>query len=304
MARWVLLGLVVAALSACKSSDHGAAPGAAGSAGGSAAAAAAAGSASTPSSSAAGKVLELSGQVTANGKPIAVGTELAADDVVETGADGHVVIELLHNLARWSLGPNRKQKVSDSIAWKLPRNEGNAKLVIEDMTAAGRPAERSAADSEASAEAPPAPPAAEPASAAAPAPGGGAPEPKHLERHREAAIAAPAAAAPPPPPEAEAAQSASAKDEAPPPAERTARGPALKTAQQLVDELVQSPEFAACLDADTHDVSLDVSVATDGSAKAKITGKLSAKARGCIQKLVAGVKFPHDKAQVSAAMQR
>jgi hypothetical protein len=51
--------------------------------------------------------------------PLAVGTKVAADSVIDTGPEGRVVIELAQNHARWELGPNQQQKVSDSILWKV-----------------------------------------------------------------------------------------------------------------------------------------------------------------------------------------
>jgi len=97
----------------------------------------------------AGKVLEVSGVVSVAGKPLAVGDAVKADDAVETGADGNVVIELAHNQARWELGPNHKVKPSESLAWTAAKKTGSAAQVDQATSAAGRPAERSAADTEA-----------------------------------------------------------------------------------------------------------------------------------------------------------
>jgi hypothetical protein len=94
----------------------------------------------------AGKVLEVSGAVTVGAKPLAVGDTIKANDLIETGADGSVVIRLAHNDARWELGPNRKTKPTESPAWTAERSTGPAKPVEQDTSAAGRPAERSAAD--------------------------------------------------------------------------------------------------------------------------------------------------------------
>lgn len=94
----------------------------------------------------AGTVLDVTGTVTVAGKPLSKGATVAADDVVETGTDGHVIIELAHNQARWELGPDKHEKVSASLAWSLAKNTGTAKPVDQDTSAAGRPAERSAAD--------------------------------------------------------------------------------------------------------------------------------------------------------------
>ena len=140
----------------------------------------------------AGKVLEVAGSVKVGAKQLAVGDPVKTDDVIETGADGNVAIELAHNGARWELGPNQKLRPTESIAWKQERH-GSAAQVDQDTSAAGRPAERSAADtatSAAKAESAPAPsaaapPTAPPAAAAAP---------------QRAAVAMPEPAAEPPPP--------------------------------------------------------------------------------------------------------
>src|SRR5262245_42692722 len=65
----------------------------------------------------AGKVVDVSGAVTVHhgdaARPLAKGETIEGDDMIETGADGHVLIELAHNNATWELGSNRKQKVRD-----------------------------------------------------------------------------------------------------------------------------------------------------------------------------------------------
>jgi hypothetical protein len=150
----------------------------------------------------AGKVLEVAGSVKVGAKQLAVGDRVNTDDVIETGADGNVVIELAHNQARWELGPGHKVRPTESLAWTQEAH-GSAAQVDQDTSAAGRPAERSAADTSTSAKTgapgaaapsaaePPPPPTAQPApSAAAPA-AVAAPE------RSRAAVAAPA---PPPPP--------------------------------------------------------------------------------------------------------
>lgn len=205
MLRVVLLGLLSVSAIACKSSS---------------------GTVTSQAGAAAGKVLELSGSVTVRhgdvARPLAKGDVVEADDTIETGADGHVLIELAHNNATWELNANKKSKVRESLAWSEPKRDRSAKAVEQDTAAAGRPAERSAAETTATAkadEAPMAPPtaqapapgaatpvaAAPPASAAAPASttrrgaasdSDGLAAPK-LERERRA-VAPPA---PPPPPE-------------------------------------------------------------------------------------------------------
>lgn len=98
---------------------------------------------------AAGKVVEVSGKVdaTRDGKPrpLAPGAEIFADDVIATGADGAVVIELFHNSARWSVESGRSTRVDASLAWGLSKQQAAA--ATEHATAsAGRNAERAAAD--------------------------------------------------------------------------------------------------------------------------------------------------------------
>jgi hypothetical protein len=139
---------------------------------------------------AAGKVLEVTGKVSVAGRALGVGDTVKTDDTIETGADGSVVIEIAHNNARWELGPNRKVKPTESQAWTADRAAGPAKPVEQVTSAAGRPAERSAADTAESARsdraaeeqpaaassrgmAPPAPTAA-PAPPPPPGPSGGA----------------------------------------------------------------------------------------------------------------------------------
>jgi hypothetical protein len=141
----------------------------------------------------AGKVLEVTGAVSVAGKPLAVGDAVKTDDAVETGADGNVVIELAHNQARWELGPNHKVKPSESLAWTAAKKTGSADRVDQTTSAAGRPAERSAADTEATTRAP---------AAAAPA----------AEKGDQPSTGAPA---PPPPPPKPTAKPAPSKTAAP-----------------------------------------------------------------------------------------
>nr|MBA3451679.1 hypothetical protein [Deltaproteobacteria bacterium] len=98
---------------------------------------------------AAGKVLELSGTVTATRgsavRTLATGGEISADDVIDTSADGRVVILVSHNNARWDLGPNKHSKVSESIAWTAAKQDRPATAVIEESGTAGRHAEKTAA---------------------------------------------------------------------------------------------------------------------------------------------------------------
>ena len=52
----------------------------------------------------AGTVVDVTGAVTVSGKPLAKGATVAADDIIDTGADGHVQIVLAHNNATWISG--------------------------------------------------------------------------------------------------------------------------------------------------------------------------------------------------------
>jgi hypothetical protein len=240
---------------------------------------------------AAGKVLEVAGKVTVKGKALAVGDVLKADDLVETGDDGRVVIELTHNLAHWELGPNKSQKVSESIAWKLPRDEGNAKVVIQDMSAAGRPAERSAADTTASAPAPAAPTALEQAHAkpepppppAQPAPGAGAGAGKGVQR-------APATAGgPPPPPPAPAEAVATERGAAPPPKPGA-------SAESMIE--AKEPALRACLGKGAQ-VKIHVDVDASGKATTTIDGAADAKVAACLKGVIGKLALPAAKASVS-----
>jgi len=201
MLRAVLLGVLVVSVSACSKSATET-------------------SAKVAPGAAAGKVLEVKGSVTVKhgdaAKPLAVGETVEGDDTVITGADGNVVIELAHNSARWELGPNKQQRVRESIAWKAEK--ATAQEIDQATAAAGRPAERNAAGTVATAEEPaaaaeeaPAPEAAmaPPAKSAAPAEpdmmpkGGGESEKAERPARRRVASAPKAAAAPapkPPPP--------------------------------------------------------------------------------------------------------
>jgi len=236
----------------------------------------------------AGKVLEVDGKVTVKGKQLAVGDMLKADDLVETGDSGRVVIELTHNLAHWELGPNKSQKVSESIAWKLPRSEGNAKVVIQDMSAAGRPAERSAADTTASAP----PPSLNQDKAAAPT----------------QAAAAPRAEPPPPPaqpaPGGGAAKSASRAPEktaAPPPAEavateRGAAAPKGASAESIIES--KEPALRKCLGPGAL-VKIHVDVDATGKATTSIDGAADAKVTACLKGVIGKLALPAAKASVS-----
>ncbi len=97
----------------------------------------------------AGRVVELTGKVTATRgaevRTLAAGGEISADDVIDTAADGRVVILVAHNNARWDLGPNKHGKVGESLAWTAAKQDRPATVVIEESSTAGAHAEKSAA---------------------------------------------------------------------------------------------------------------------------------------------------------------
>jgi len=102
----------------------------------------------------AGTVVDVAGGVTATRggatRALAKGDAISGDDVIATGADGSVTIILAHNQARWTLAANKSYRVSDSIAWSLPKTEGSAAAVAGDTSSAGRHSERQSADTAAS----------------------------------------------------------------------------------------------------------------------------------------------------------
>lgn len=251
-----------------------------------------------------GKVLEVSGKVTVAGKPLKVGDALKPDDLIETGDDGKVVIELTHNLAHWELGANKSQKLDESIAWKLPKNEGNANYTITDMSAAGRPAERAAANSGTSA--PTAPPAAEPA-----------PAPSNAPAAPSAAAPPVKTAAPPPPPApAKSAAMASPKAdlEAPTGGPGGTRGIAggqagdiaankakLAAASDMVER--KEPALRACLPMGSK-VTLHVAIDATGKATTTAEGTTDANVIGCLRGVIATLSLPAEKTTVSMTIEK
>ena len=143
----------------------------------------------------AGDVFDLRGTVTATRdgetRTLAKGDVVSGDDLIDTGVDGNVAIRLRHNLVPWTLGPGKQEQVGLSLAWKAPRSTQTvAGPTGERSGAAGRHAEREAADTAATAAAGAEVAMAAPEAAAAP---GGAPPPP------PSPVAATAPAAPPPP---------------------------------------------------------------------------------------------------------
>lgn len=104
----------------------------------------------------AGDVREVTGTVTAKRgdepvRALAVGDVVSGDDVIATQPNASIVIELRHNGVRWSLAAEHTKRLGDSAAWKAPRRAGEGGATGERSTAAGRHAEREAADTAATA---------------------------------------------------------------------------------------------------------------------------------------------------------
>ena len=98
----------------------------------------------------AGTVVEIANVVTAtrDGKTrtLAQGDAVTEDDVIDTGDTGSVTIEFAHNRVRWALERHNHKRVVDSVAWTAPRDEHEVATVAPISGAAGRNAERSAAE--------------------------------------------------------------------------------------------------------------------------------------------------------------
>jgi cytochrome c1 len=244
----------------------------------------------------AGTVLDVTGAVTVGGKPLAKGATVAGDDVVETGADGHVQIRLAHNNATWDLGPNKHEKVSDSPAWTLAKVDTPAKPVDQDTSSAGRPAERSAADTAASADKK----EAERADEAAPAPPAAAAAPGN----------APSVSAPPPPPAVQPAPEPPRS--APMPPAKTARAAAASVdavvagggatigAKAKLDIPVEA--YQKCVPGGMT-LKLTLKGTAHGTTYTVTNGvKLSPEVKACLAKVTAGVHVPagqHSDLEVS-----
>jgi hypothetical protein len=235
-------------------------------------------------------VLEATGTVTVAGKPLAKGATVAADDVVETGADGNVKIELAHNKAIWTLGPNKHEKVSASLAWTLAKNEGTAKPVDQDTSAAGRPAERSAADTSVTAQAPQTEEAAR--QDTAPAPAAAAAPPPTAAAAPEAEKNMPAPPPPPPPPDVQPSRTravvggdalgvASGGGGAPPKSKSTAPSKKVEVAGE---------KYLKCLTGVTA-LHLVLHGQASGKTTYEVTGglKLPADVKACVDKVTAGI---------------
>lgn len=131
-----------------------------------------------PATGPAGKVLEVTGEVQAQrGEQIltlAAGDVVNAEDIVITAEDAAVRIALDHNQAIWSLEGGERRAIRESAAWTAPEQQGGSALAgqtDDHTTAAGRHAEREAAETRSTA-------ATEDSPAAAAAPGAAPAEPE------------------------------------------------------------------------------------------------------------------------------
>lgn len=148
----------------------------------------------------AGNVVEVVGEVTAlrgnETRSLTVGATVSGDDIIRTGADSRVAIVLTHNNARWEIAGNVSKRVSESVAWGLPRQSRPPEVVDQATSAAGRDHERSGAQTGVTAT-------TEPAAAAPGGSGGrGGAKPPAAVAAPASIVAPPSAqpAAPPPPP--------------------------------------------------------------------------------------------------------
>jgi hypothetical protein len=277
---------------------------------------------------AAGKVVEVTGAVMVRhndvAQPLVKGATLDGDDVIETGADGNAIIELSHNLARLELGPNKKSKLRESAAWNLDKKSGDVAVVQQDTAAAGRPAERSAADTSVSAtaesakaEGAPAPPAAAPAAEQAQSPRAESPpKPKRDATATKGARAGTAdkddmfggvgdvrsgagggspvtttrgggAAA--------SADLASDKKVAEHAAVEKKAGMSPAEADKAAMDVVVAnmKSLSACLTKDAQAVSVSIKIAANGKATAVVTGKAAVpgSVQSCMKSAVAKMKF-------------
>jgi hypothetical protein len=266
-------------------------------------------SSAVPAGTAAGKVVAISGSVEATRagatRQLAMGTEVFADDEIKTGADGTVEIELFHNHAKWSLIANKQARVDASLAWGMDKQEAS-KTVEHNTAAAGREAERSAAETSATASeerkkeapavaAPTAPQAETAPSRGAPIGGapGGVPEPSAGEGGGGNATPPPP---PPPPPKATEAK----EEEAPKEKQSAPRQVADKGAPESMKVVISpqtladkhKPEFAKCFDAGTQaTITIDVRM---NKSTTSIAGpkKVTAKQKTCVADVAKAIDWP------------
>jgi hypothetical protein len=255
-----------------------------------------------------GKVVTIAGAVTAtrgsDKRSLAVGQDVSGDDVIETSADASVRIQFAHNHALWDLGPNRKQLVSESLAWKAPTSDTPAAKVDETTLAAGRHAERETVTTNETAPPAASAPAAPMAPSGGAAPGGPPPTAQpQMDRAKggESGAAMDDERAPDPkqekaaPPKAMVERGAvrrpepddsNADDKRPPLAATKAITPELAV-KQAFD--AQRAALLACLEGATAKLSIAVA---NGHATLALPSKTSDKTAACFRKVAAQLTFP------------
>ncbi|HTE49578.1 MAG TPA: hypothetical protein VK698_01810 [Kofleriaceae bacterium] len=110
-----------------------------------------------------GRVVEVSGSVTAaregaSPRPLHRDDPVFRDDTVKTAADGEVTIVLAHNDARWSLAGGKSRRVDRSPAWRAERGQGSGSAFDDEealpTSSAGRHSEPQVGDTRATAPVP------------------------------------------------------------------------------------------------------------------------------------------------------
>jgi hypothetical protein len=111
----------------------------------------------------AGEVVALEGKASAErasqpdrgARALAIGEHVFADDTIATEAGASVTIQIFHNQARWELGGGKRVALARSASWNASKGGSGAGLLASDTddqtAAAGRHAERQAADTRATA---------------------------------------------------------------------------------------------------------------------------------------------------------
>jgi len=223
----------------------------------------------------AGKVVEVAGTVSAmrNGasRKLVVADQVFSDETVDTGSDGSVTIELSHNHARWAMEPGQKKRVDESAAWKLAEQSGSAAAIDHATSAAGRNAERTAAETQATA-------------------GGGAGAGSANDSLKQDAVMAPQAAAPKPPEAHEPAK----------PREKTAgKGSVQGDAYATADTEAPKTDVTALIDAHYSEISAcyvnrnEKIVVTIHVVKGVATVEDKGEERKrCVDKALAKIKLP------------
>ncbi|MDQ3333954.1 MAG: hypothetical protein M4D80_02245 [Myxococcota bacterium] len=256
----------------------------------------------------AGKVVEITGKVdaTRDGKTrtLALGGDIFRDDQIATAADGSVTIELFHNGAKWSVVSNKQARVDSSLAWGLDKQAAST-AVEHNSAAAGRNAERSAADTASTTAMTE---AAKPGAMQAPtapiteaAPAAPAPEPAAAPRGGKGAPSGNAPPPPPPPPPSPKMEKKSAplpmSDEAPKDKRDMESGGAdtqaavVITPQKMADR--QRPEFQKCLDPQASKVTVTLKVRMNKTTVSLAgPGNITDKVRSCVDAVAQKIEWP------------